>query len=126
MTAPIRILHLEDDPNDAELIAMHLSSQGLSHELVRVKSQAEFTAALEKGGFDIILADNSGPAFSGRNALTLARQKLPHAAFVYVTGSAEGEATIASMKSGSDGFVLKHQLSELIPAIQRALQAKNK
>jgi CheY-like chemotaxis protein len=126
MTAPIRILHLEDDPNDAELIALHLSSQDLAHALVQVKSQAEFMAALEKDKFDLILADNSGPSFSGRNALTLAREKLPQAAFILLTGSFEGEVARAEMKKDADGYVLKDDLTELVPTIQRALQAKNK
>jgi len=126
MTQPIRILHLEDDPNDAELVAMQLSAEGLTHDLVRVKSEAEFSAALDKHTFDVILADNSGPRFSGREALALARKKHPAVPFLFVSGSLEGEAAIAAMKSGSDGYVVKHRLSELIPAIQHALDTKNK
>jgi CheY-like chemotaxis protein len=126
MTAPLRILHLEDDPNDAELLLLHLAAEAIPHTIVQVNSQAEFTEALEKGTFDVILSDNSGPYFSGQSALALAREKLPHAAFLFVTGSVQGEATTAAMKSGSDGFVVKDRLSELVPAIQRALQAKNK
>jgi sigma-B regulation protein RsbU (phosphoserine phosphatase) len=126
MTSPIRILHLEDDAIDAELITMHLDSQGFSYKLVRVNSQAEFTAALEQGGFDLILSDNSGPRFRGKDALAMASEKLPHAAFLFVTGTVHGDADQAALKSGSDGLVLKHKLSDLVPAIQRALQAKNK
>ena|SRR5258706_11765940 len=126
MTPPIRILHLEDDSNDAELVAMQLSSEGLPYELVRVKSQEEFSAALESGNFDVILADNSGPRFTGLDALRAAREKLPMARFLFVTGSIEGDSTLAAMRSESDGIVVKHELFELVPAIQRALQTKNK
>src|SRR5690349_12421425 len=97
MSQAIRILHLEDDPNDAELIAIQLESESFPHELVQVKSHTEFLAALERGAFDVILADNSGPSFSGRDALALARQKLPQASFLFVSGSTEGESTIAAL-----------------------------
>ena len=123
---PIRILHLEDDPIDAELIAMQLSSEHLDSKIVLVKSEAEFSEALTKGEFDVILADNAGPRFSGRDALAIARDKQPTVPFLFVTGSAEGESAVAAMKSGSDGYVLKHRLAELVPAIQRALETKNK
>ena len=77
MKEPIRILHLEDDPNDAELIAMKLQSDELSCVIECVKSEKEFSVALERGGFDLILADNTGPTFSGYTALAMAKKAHP-------------------------------------------------
>jgi sigma-B regulation protein RsbU (phosphoserine phosphatase) len=124
MTSSIRILHLEDDPNDAELIALQLASDGWTPDIVLVKSHAEYTAALGRGGFEVILADNSGPSFKGRDALALAREKLPNVPFLFVSGSAVGDAAVAAMKSGADGYVSKNDLSQLAPTIERALDAK--
>jgi len=52
MKSPLRILHLEDDPNDTDLLQAMLEKDGLAAELVRVDTQQEFVAALEQGGFD--------------------------------------------------------------------------
>ena len=57
MTQSLRILHLEDDPMDAELVLMTLSGQGLNCEVQVVSRREEFGAALERGGIDLILAD---------------------------------------------------------------------
>ena len=126
MTKPIRILHLEDEDNDAELIALELDSHGWPHELVHVQTQKEFLAALAASTFDIILADNSGPSFRGSDALAMAREKSPQAAFLFVSGTAVRDNAVAAMKSNSDGFVLKDHISDLLPAIQRALETKKK
>ena len=124
MTPPLHILHLEDDVNDAELIAIELASQKQTwpHELLQVSSQGQFSQALEAGQFDVILTDNAGPSFNGRDSLILAQTKCPQAVFLCVSGALERNP--AASLAGVDGFVLKDRLQELVPAIQRALQQK--
>src|SRR5204862_127166 len=111
MTKIIRILHLEDDPNDAELISLQLAAEGQTFDIMHVKSHREYSAALERGGFQVILADNAGPSFKGHDALKLAREKLPDVPFLFVSGSVIGDAAVAALKSGADGFVSKNDLS---------------
>ena len=53
----LRILILEDNPLDAELVGARLSEGGIGCELVRVQSRDAFAEALEEGGVDLILAD---------------------------------------------------------------------
>jgi len=77
MNKPVRILHLEDNPDDAELIHAMLVSSGLVFETVIARSQQEFVSAIEKGGFDLVISDFSIPSFDGKTALTLLRQKCP-------------------------------------------------
>ena len=66
-SAPVRVLHLEDDPVDAELIAALLAADGLVCHFDRVATRAEFLAALERD-YDLILSDFSLPAFDGATA----------------------------------------------------------
>ena len=61
MRATLRILSLEDDPNDAELVQETLASDGVSCHVTRVETEADFIASLEQGGFDLILADYTLP-----------------------------------------------------------------
>ncbi|MBU5638820.1 SpoIIE family protein phosphatase [Geomonas sp. Red69] len=117
----LRILHLEDDPMDAELVLLTLTSEGLDCEVQVVSRRDEFSVALERGGMDLILADFALPAFDGMTALAMVRQKLPDLPFVFVSGKLGEEAAIESLKSGATDYVLKSRLSRLVPAVQRAL-----
>jgi phosphoserine phosphatase RsbU/P len=121
MTKGLRILHLEDDPMDAELVQMTLSSEGVDCEIQVVSRREEFGVALERGGVDLILADFALPTFDGMSALAMVREKQPDLPFVFVSGKLGEEAAIESLKSGATDYVLKNRLSRLVPAVQRAL-----
>ena len=71
----IRVLHLEDNSQDAELIQHKLKSGGLDCNIVRVEGQKSFDAALGVGGFDLILCDYNVSGYTGLEALKLAREK---------------------------------------------------
>lgn len=121
MSQRLRILHLEDDPMDAELVYMALSAEGLDCEVQVVSRREEFRSAIERGGMDLILADFALPAFDGMSALAMVRETLPDLPFVFVSGKLGEEAAIESLKSGATDYVLKNRLSRLVPAVKRAL-----
>ncbi len=119
---PIRVLYLEDSDADAELVQALLEKAGIACELTRVETRAEFAAALEAGGFTLILSDGTLPAYDGLSALAYARERCPDLPFILVSGTLGEEAAIESLKAGATDYVLKHQLSRLVPAVQRALK----
>ena len=121
MIKSLRILHLEDDPMDAELVQMTLSAEGVDCEVQVVSRREEFGVALERGGIDLILADFALPSFDGMSALAMVRESHPDLPFVFVSGKLGEEAAIESLKSGATDYVLKNRLSRLVPAVQRAL-----
>jgi len=121
MKKSLRILHLEDDPMDAELVQMTLSAEGVDCEVQVVSRREEFGVALERGGIDLILADFALPTFDGMSALAMVRERHPDLPFVFVSGKLGEEAAIESLKSGATDYVLKNRLSRLVPAVQRAL-----
>src|SRR6266516_2187209 len=121
--SPLRILHVEDSSQDAELIRMHLESEGFALEIVRVESRAEFAAA-EPATSDLILSDYSLPAFDGYAALALARRQCPQTPFIFVSGTLGEEAAIESLRQGAIDYVLKNRLNRLGPAVHRALREK--
>lgn len=121
MSRTLRILHLEDDPMDAELVQMTLVSEGVECEVQVVSRRDEFLIAVERGGVDLILADFALPSFDGMSALGLVRERFPDLPFVFVSGKLGEEAAIESLKSGATDYVLKNRLSRLVPAVQRAL-----
>jgi PAS domain S-box-containing protein len=122
MKTSLRILNLEDNANDAELNNTMLSARWPECQLVRVKTQGDFVAALEDGGFDIILSDYTMPGFDGQQALVLAHARRPEIPFLFVSGTIGEDTAIEALKNGATDYVLKHRLLRLIPAVDRALR----
>jgi PAS domain S-box-containing protein len=117
----VRVLLLEDSPLDAELVCARLAKAGVDCEFERVESREDFVAALDRGAFDIILADYSLPSFDGLSALEIAHAHSPHVPFLFVSGGLGEEVAIESLKRGATDYVLKHRLERLAPAVTRAL-----
>src|SRR5882724_10385439 len=111
MESPLRIVHLEDDPKDAELIQAMLETEGIICHVIRVESQADFSASLEQGGFDLILADYTLPSFDGLSALKIALEKCPDVPFIFVSGTLGEEVAIEALKIGATDYVLNSRFA---------------
>ena len=122
MSAPIRILMVEDALIDAELVSRVLKKAGIEHVTQRVDSEGEFLAALDAFGPDIILSDHSMPHMDGSRALALAQQHAPSTPFVFVSGTIGEEVAIESLKRGATDYIIKSNMSRLPAAVHRALQ----
>ena len=117
----IRILHLEDDVADAELVRETLESEGVTCDVTRVETEPQFRSALQPE-FDLILADYTLPSFDGLSALRITRQQEFDLPFIFVSGTLGEEIAIEALKIGATDYVLKTRLSRLAPAVQRALR----
>ena len=122
MEAPIRILHLEDNPNDAELIQSLLTNAGIRCEALLVDARAEFEHMLRQGGFDLILSDYTLPSFDGLTALDLARERCPKVPFIFVSGTLGEDVAVDALKHGATDYILKERPYRLAPAVERALR----
>jgi PAS domain S-box-containing protein len=122
MKFSLRILYLEDDPRDAELVQETLASEAIVSQIARVETEAEFTASLGAGGFDLILADYTLPTFDGISALKIARKNSPHVPFIFVSGTLGEEVAIEALKNGATDYVFKTRLSRIVPSVRRALR----
>jgi PAS domain S-box-containing protein len=122
VTSALRILLLEDDARDAELIQELLEADDFFYDLTRVQTRSEFLAALENTGIDLILADYKLPSFDGLSALNLALSARPDVPFIFVSGALGEDTAIEALKIGATDYVLKTRLSRLMPSVQRALR----
>src|ERR1700756_2470775 len=122
MRHPLRILSIEDDPKDVELIQNLLETEDIVCKVTRVDTQAALLASLEKGGIDLILADYSLPSFDGICALKLAMKACPDVPFIFVSGTLGEEVATEALKIGATDYVLKTRLSRLVPSVVRALR----
>jgi len=122
MNKRLNILHLEDEPDFAELVRTLIAQDGLEAEVKRVGDRPAFTQALEAGGFDLIISDYHLPSFTGLEALALVRKKYPHLPFILVSGTIGEHAAIDSLKAGATDYVLKQYPERLPSAIRRAVE----
>jgi PAS domain S-box-containing protein len=122
MRHPLRILSIEDDPKDTELIQDLLETEGVACEVTRIDTEAALLASLEQGGIDLILADYSLPSFDGISALKFAMKACPDVPFIFVSGTLGEEVAIEALKIGATDYVLKTSLSRLVPSVRRALR----
>lgn len=125
MNEPLRLLHLEDNPTDADLVSAVLGEGGIPCTSRRVDTRAAFVAALKEGAVDLILADYSLPGFDGMSALALARQQAPDVPFLFVSAVIGEELAIDAMHHGATDYVLKQRLGRLVPSVQRALRERD-
>jgi signal transduction histidine kinase len=117
----LRIVHLEDDPFDRELIEHALRADGLDCVIVAAPTRQTFEAALAEQP-DLILSDMSLPDFDGIAAQQLAMWRWPLVPFLYVSGSMGEEAAIERLRSGATDYVLKNRLEKLPTAVRRAVR----
>src|SRR6266853_1777035 len=122
MRNPLRILSIEDDPKDTELIQDLLETEDIVCKVTRVDSQAALEASLEQGGIDLILADYTLPTFDGLSALKLAMKTCPEVPFLFVSGTLGEEVAIEALKIGATDYVVKTRLSRLVPSVVRAIR----
>lgn len=118
---PLRVLVLEDNPVDAELIELELHRNGLQADCQRAVSSSDFRNALAVGPPDLVLADYTLPGFDGMSALHLLREHYPDVPFIFVSGSLGEERAIEALKSGATDYVLKDRLQRLPAVVRRAL-----
>ncbi|HWZ52740.1 MAG TPA: PAS domain-containing protein [Granulicella sp.] len=118
----MRILSIEDDPKDTELIQDLLEAENIVCEITRVDTEAALLASIEQGGIDLILADYTLPSFDGISALKVAMKACPDVPFIFVSGTLGEEVAIEALKIGATDYILKTRLSRLVPAILRALR----
>src|SRR5882724_3274761 len=117
----LRILHLEDNPQDHVLVVRAITAGGLVGEFVHARSGSEFEAALQQPAYDLILSDYTVPGYGGMAALTAAQEKFPQTPFIFLSGTIGEESAVESLKRGAVDYVLKNKPARLVSAVQRAL-----
>jgi PAS domain S-box-containing protein len=120
----IRILIVEDNPSDAEIILHEIKRAGMEFESLRIETEDDFLSALRDFNPDIILSDFQLPSFNGMTALKLTLEKAPLIPFLLITGSLSEEMAVDFMKAGASDYILKEHIHQLSPALITALRKK--
>jgi len=125
MIEPLNILHIEDSNADFMIIERHLNQNGLSARSNRVDSLEELKKALARGTWDLVLSDYKVPQLDFLDSLQLIRATCPDLPVIMVTGAMGEEKAVEILKMGAWDFVLKDNLSRLVPAVLCSLKDKS-
>jgi PAS domain S-box-containing protein len=118
----MKILHLEDNSHDAELVRSILFEEWPGCQVDTVAGESGFRAALKSRPYDVIISDFTLVQFDGASALQLARQLAPDVPFIYVSGTIGEERAIEAVHAGAADYVIKDRMQRLTTAIRRALR----
>jgi PAS domain S-box-containing protein len=121
-----KILYLEDNDLDVQLIKSYLDNAQIQYSLTHVNNRDEFINTLKDVAFDIILADYSLPTINGMEALAIVREMDKMIPFILISGTLGEEVAIESLKSGATDYVLKQNLKRFVAAFKRALEETKK
>jgi two-component system sensor histidine kinase UhpB len=118
----IKILVVEHDPADLELIHHELKRGGIPYISAVVQNEPGYVLALKNFIPDIILADYTFPSFSGPAAFVIKEKLAPDTPFLFVSGSIGEERSVELIKNGVTDYVLKDKLFTLSSKVIRALK----
>ncbi len=125
MNNRLKILHLEDNPFDAELIHNCIQNEWSNCEIKLVTKKDSFMNAIDNETFNLVLCDFRIPTFdSGFEVLEILKKKHWETPILFITGTIGEETAVNLMKEGATDYILKDKLVKLIPAIKRALNEK--
>ncbi len=119
---PIRILQVEDNALDAELVLSELDRDGLKYEVHVVDDAQHYLAELDSFVPQIVLSDLSMPGFSGNSALALLRERDEELPFIFVSATLGEDAAITALREGATDYILKQNPARLASAVRRALR----
>ena len=124
MDEKIKVLILEDMPEDAELVEQELKKTLKNYTLQVTDNEKGFIDALKNYKPDLILSDYNLPQFNGMEAIKLTKEISPLTPVIIVTGSINEEIAVDCIKAGAKDYVLKENLTRLGPAITQVLEKK--
>ena len=122
MTRHIRILLVEDDLSDAQMVMAEVGRGDFVSDFVHVGERATALAALDEGGWDLIITDFSLPDMTGLDLIGWVRERKLDLPVIVVSGTIGEELAVLTMHAGAHDFITKGSLARLNPAIERELQ----
>ena len=116
----MKILHVEDNREDAELVAALLMEEWPDCAIRVANCKDAFMESLVGADYDVVLSDFTLGSFTGLDALAIVRERMPMTPFIFLSGTIGEDRAIEALKAGAQDYVLKDRMKRLISAIRRA------
>jgi diguanylate cyclase (GGDEF)-like protein len=123
--AKVRILLIEDNPGDADLLAELLGrSDGVTFDLVWVERLEPALGRLRHEQFDVVLLDLGLPDSDGLDTFTRAHVEEPGIPILVLTGRNDQELSTQAVRRGAQDYLVKGQVTAdgLARAIRYAIE----
>ncbi len=118
----IRILLVEDSPDDADLVIREIRRNGYDVFFEQIQSAGEMKKALAEKEWDAIICDYSLPQFDAMQALAVLHESRLDLPFIIVSGTISEENAVTALKAGAHDFLIKGKYARLGPAIVREMR----
>src|ERR1700722_18419262 len=118
----LRVLIVDDSEDDTELLLRELARSDYEITHRRVSAPEALSATLDRESWDILFCDLAMPQFSGEMALEIVKKHYLDLPFIFVSGTLDKEVAIRLMKAGAHDYVVKNNLSQLVPVMERRLR----
>jgi len=119
---PLRLLLVEDSPDDALFLVRELKKGDYDVQFRRVDTRADLQAALDAEAWDLVVSDFVIPGFGGLEALDVVHDKGLDLPFLMVSGKMDEETAVEVMRAGAHDYIVKGHWSRLAPAVRRELR----
>jgi DNA-binding NtrC family response regulator len=121
---PLRVLLVEDSERDAALILLYLKRGGYEPTLERVETRFAMKAKLESAEWDVVISDFNLPGFDAYSSLKVLQESGRKIPFIVVSGEINQAIIDGVMKAGASEYLCKYEMRQIVPTIERALQAR--
>lgn len=121
MRTPLRLLLIEDNEDDAELVCVELTRGGFDVDFRRIDTEPELRAALDEE-WDLIISDFLMPELSGIRAFEIYKASGSLVPFLFISGTLGEERAVEAMRAGARDYFLKGKLARLNVAVERELE----
>jgi PAS domain S-box-containing protein len=124
MNHRLRVLLVDDNPDDRLLALRALQRELTDLHATEITNEATLQAALENGGFDLVVTDFQLRWSDGLQVLREVKKRHPHVPVVMFTGTGCEEVAVEAMKAGLDDYVIKspRHYARLPAAVLNALK----
>jgi len=122
MGKPLKVLIVEDLPDDAALVEMELQRAGFESVCTRVDTAEALEQALKSQEWDIIISDYNLPGFDGLEALEILKKTGLDIPFIIVSGTVGEEIAVEAVLAGAQDYVMKDNLTRVPVAVRREIQ----
>jgi DNA-binding NtrC family response regulator len=118
----LKVLLVEDAPDDAALIQATLQRRGTQLRTSGVATREAMRRALAESNWDVAVSDYSLPGFTATEAMSLIRESGQDIPLIVVSGFLGDELAVALIKEGIADFVPKSSLARLGEAVDRCVR----